>query len=378
MKIINNKSILLSLALSSSLFASTYEYPQLYKDTKIMGMGGANIAVGGQSTSLFYNTAGIADIPKEYGWEVDILNMNFTASQNIQDFMDDMDEADDDDQEVIAVTKKYLGKNLNISTTVGIANVAKKFDEYAFSIVPIAGMNLNIKTHNEAANGILETQGLVYSGFALGVSKDMPDQNFLGYDIKQISLGVGLKSLQYKSIYANLSVSELIDDDLSDYFEDKYTKDGSSTVLDLGAKAEVYPDVTAGVSIQNIGSIASEIKTNEIPTTVSLGVAYKHRFNRTYFNQYQVAFDYIDLFQAYSQDNDFIKRTRLGISGNAFDGWGGTLALQAGLYQGHPTYGIDFRATVVKLSYTTYTEEVGAYSGQDKDTRHMFQLSFGW
>jgi hypothetical protein len=386
MKIINNKSILLSLALSSSLFASTYEYPQLYKDTKIMGMGGANIAVGGQATSLFYNTAGIADIPKEYGWEVDILNMNFTASQNIQDFMDDMDDANDDSKtdsqktsDTLDVTEDYLGKNLHISANIGIASVAKKFDEYAFSIVPIAGFYTNIKTHRgSGSEGILETQGLVYSGFALGVSKDMPDQNFLGYDIKQISLGVGLKSLQYKSIYANLSVSELIDDDLSDYFEDKYTKDGSSTVLDLGAKAEVYPDVTAGVSIQNIGSIASEIKTNEIPTTVSLGVAYKHRFNRTYFNQYQVAFDYIDLFQAYSQDNDFIKRTRLGISGNAFDGWGGTLALQAGLYEGHPTYGIDFRATVVKLSYTTYTEEVGAYSGQDKDTRHMFQLSFGW
>ncbi len=386
MKNINTKSILLSLAIGSSLFASTYEYPQLYKDTKIMGMGGANIAVGGQATSIFYNTAGIADIPKEYGWEVELLNINVAASENLQDFIDDMDEANDDSKtdaqktaDTLDVTEKYLGKNLHISANVGAISVAKKFDKYAFSIVPLAGFYSNTKTHRgSGSTGILETQGLIYSGFALGVSKDIENQNILGYNLTNISLGVGLKSLQYKSIYANLSVSELIDDDLSDYFEDKYTQDGSSTVLDLGAKAEVYPDVIAGISIQNMGSIASESAENEIPMTVNLGVAYKHRFNRSYFNQYQIAFDYVDLFQAYSQDKDFIKRTRLGISGNAFDGWGGTLALQVGLYEGHPTYGIDLRASVLKLSYTRYTEEIGAYSGQDKDIRHMFQLSLGW
>jgi hypothetical protein len=386
MKNINTKSILLSLAIGSSLFASSYEYPQLYKDTKIMGMGGANIAVGGQATSIFYNTAGIADIPKEYGWEVELLNINVAASQNLQDFIDDMDEANDDSKtdaqktaDTLDVTEKYLGKNLHISANVGAISVAKKFDKYAFSIVPLAGFYTNTKTHRGSGSaGILETQGLVYSGFALGVSKDIENQNILGYNLTNISLGVGLKSLQYKSMYANLSVSELIDDDLSDYFEDKYTQDGSSTVLDLGAKAEVYPDVIAGIAIQNIGSIASESAQNEIPMTVNLGVAYKHRFNRSYFNQYQIAFDYVDLFRSYSQDDDFIKRTRLGISGNAFDGWGGTLAIQLGLYEGHPTYGIDLRASVLKLSYTKYTEEIGAYSGQDKDTRHMFQLSLGW
>ena len=386
MKIINKKSIILSLALSSTLFASSYEYPQLYKDTKIMGMGGANIAVGGQATSIFYNTAGIADIPKEYGWEVDILNMNFTASQNIQDFADEMDEANADGKtdaqktsDTLDVTEKYLGKNLNISTNIAAISVAKKFDKYAFSLVPISGVNLNIKTHRgSGSQGILETQGLAYGGVALGISKDIENQNIFGYNLTNISLGVGIKSLQYKSIYANLSVAELIDDDLSDYFEDKYTQDGSSTVLDLGAKAEVYENVTAGISIQNMGSIASESAQNEIPMTVGLGVAYKQRFNRSYFNQYQVAFDYVDLFQAYSQDKDFIKRTRLGISGNVFDGWGGTLAIQAGFYEGHPSYGIDFRATMIKLAYTTYSEEIGAYSGQDKDTRHMFQLSLGW
>ena len=386
MKNINTKSILLSLALSSSLFGSTYEYPQLYKDTKIMGMGGANIAVGGQATSIFYNTAGIADIPKEYGWEIELLNINVSASQNLQDFMDDMDEANADGKtdaqktaDTLDVTEQYLGENLHMSANIGVISVAKKFEKYAFSIVPFGGFYTNTKTHRgSGSTGILETQGLFYSGVALGVSKDVENRNIFGYNLTNISLGVGVKSLQYKTMYANLSVSELIDDNLEDYFEDKYTQDGSATVLDLGAKAEVYENLIAGVSIQNIGSIASESTQNEIPMTVNLGVSYKHRFNRTYFNQYQFAFDYVDLLRAYSQDDDFIKRTRIGISGNAFDGWGGTLALQAGLYEGHPTFGIDLRASILKVSYTRYTEEIGAYSGQDTDTRHMLQVSLGW
>jgi len=386
MKIINKKSLILSLALGTSVFASSYEYPQIYKDTKIMGMGGANIAVGGQAASIFYNTAGIADIPKEYGWEVDIININIALSDKIQDFADDMDEANEDGKtdaqktaDTLDVTEKYLGTNLNISANIAAITIAKKFDKYAFSIIPVAGLNTNTKTHRGSGSaGILETQGLAYSGVAFGLSRDFENRNIAGYDIRNISLGLGVKALQYKSIYANLSVSELIDDDLDDYFEDKYTNDGSSTVFDIGAKAEVYENVTAGISIQNIGSIASESAQNEIPMTVGLGIAYKNRFERSYFNQYQIAFDYIDLFQAYNQDSDIIKRTRFGVSGNVFDGWGGTLALQAGLYQGHTTYGIDFRAAMLKIAYTMYSEEIGAYSGQDPDKRQMVQISLGW
>ena len=36
-----------SLFAASALQAANYAYPQLYKDPKMMGMGGANVAVGG-------------------------------------------------------------------------------------------------------------------------------------------------------------------------------------------------------------------------------------------------------------------------------------------------------------------------------------------
>jgi len=384
MKIINKKSLLLSLVFGSSLLASSYEYPQLYKDTKIMGMGGANIAVGGQATSIFYNSAGIADIPKEYGWEVDILNANIAVSTNTIAFMDDLDEANNAKTDIektartLIVVEKYLGKNLNISANIAALSVAKKFKKYAFSIVPIGGLITNTKTHRGSGiAGIVETQGLAYSGVATAVSRDLEDRKIFGKNIQNISVGVGLKYIQYDSIYANLTIADLIADDF-DLLDDKYSKAGTSTVLDLGLKGDIAKNLTTGLAIQNIGSIASENKENKIPATVGVGIAYKLRYDRVFFNQSQIAFDYIDLFRAYSQDKDFTKRTRLGLSQNIFDGWGGTLALQTGLYQGHPSYGLDFRVALLKVAFTSYTEELGAYSGQDPDKRMMLQLSLGW
>jgi hypothetical protein len=52
MKKILNKSIL-TLGVISSLSALSYEYPQLYKDSKVIGMGGANVAVGGSASAVF-------------------------------------------------------------------------------------------------------------------------------------------------------------------------------------------------------------------------------------------------------------------------------------------------------------------------------------
>ena len=247
--------------------------------------------------------------------------------------------------------------------------------------MPIAGLNMNNKTHRgSGSDGIFETNTLVYTGVALGVAKKIPDQFILGYNISDISLGVGLKSIKYKSISAKLSVSELLDnkDDLGDYLDDTYSKEDSSTALDLGIKAKVYDDITAGISIQNIGAIAKGVDNLEIPMTLNVGLAYTKRFDSVFLNSMQVGVDYIDIFRGYKQDNSFIKRTRIGASASLVEGWLGNFALQAGLYQGHPSFGVDLSFGILKLAYTKYTEEIGAYSGQDKDERHMLQVSLGW
>lgn len=373
------------LFVTTSLFSLTFEHNTLYKETKVMGMGGAAVASKGGVHSLFYNTAGLNDISKEDGWEVEILNVGIAYGDTVQDFLrdfQDTNDIEDDNKQTTAIlnlVELYLNRNLHLSTSVAVAKVGKRFDDRVFGFMPIAGLNLNIKTHRgSGAAGLIEANGLYYKGLAFGVSQDSGFKDFDFLTLENIAMGVGVKYIQYKSTNANLSLADLLDDDLSDNFMDDYTKDGSDLVFDLGAKATVYQDITAGIAVQNIGGIADDSKVNFIPTTLNIGVAYKKNIDRVWLNSYEVAFDYTDILYQYSQDDDIIKRTRLGISGDVVGGRFGTISLQTGFHQGYNTIGFAIDSEVFKLAYAYYTAEVGAVAFQDGDKRHSIQFSIGW
>ncbi len=380
-----NKILFYILFVATSLFSLTFEHNTLYKETKVMGMGGAAVASKGGVHSLFYNTAGLDDISKEDGWEVEILNIGVAYGDKAQDFFKEFQDAndiEDDNKQTIAIldlVESYLNKNLHISVSAAVAKVAKRHKDYVYAFMPIAGVNLNIKTHRgSGAAGLIEANGIYYKGLVFGASKELGFKKFGGYTIENIAVGVGVKYIQHKTIKANLSLADLLDDDLSDNFMDDYTKDSSDFVLDLGVKATVYKDVTAGIAVQNMGDIAQDSKTNIIPTTLNIGVAYKKNIDRIWLNSYEVAFDYTDILYQYSQDDDFIKRTRLGISGDVVGGRFGTVSLQTGFHQGYNTMGFAIDSEVFKLSYAYYTSEVGAVAFQDGDKRHSLQFSIGW
>ena len=242
--------------------------------------------------------------------------------------------------------------------------------------MPVAGVYINAKTHRGGGSaGILEAQAMGYGGVAFGISRDFEDT----FGMTNLAVGIGIKQIKHKTFYHDFTLSELIDnkDDMSTYVEDNYLKEETSTMYDLGFTGNISENFTAGLSFQNIGGMGDE-QSIEIPMTVGLGLGYSGRFDRAWLNQYQLALDVVDLTKQYTQDEDMVKRTRAGVSVNLIDGWAATIGLQAGLYQGHPTYGADIRFTMLKIAYTSYAEEIGAYSGQDPDRRHMVQVSVGW
>src|SRR5512147_2541236 len=65
---------------------SSREYPSFYKSPRAMGMGGAYTAIGGRVDSLFYNPAGLINIPRDKGWEVNgfplVIPLNISAEVN--------------------------------------------------------------------------------------------------------------------------------------------------------------------------------------------------------------------------------------------------------------------------------------------------------
>ncbi|NQY20575.1 MAG: hypothetical protein HRT40_04580 [Campylobacteraceae bacterium] len=378
MKQISN--ILLSTVLASSLAnAVSFEYPQIYKNQSIMGMGGASVAAGGTAASLFSNPAGLSKIPKKYGWEVDLIDFNLSINDNIIDFSKDLDDATDkkdDNEAVLKVLENYLGENLHLNVNANFLTISKRFKNYSFAVMPISGVYSNLTPHRGGTSeGLLEANGLVYGGLALGLSKDLGSSYFF----KNINVGIGAKFINYASFTTNLTVATIIDekDDLGDYLIDDVAKKDTSFVLDLGVQADVYKNLTAGLSIMNIGSIGSD-KNLTVPMTVNAGLAYTLKYDRFYVNKIVFAADYIDIFQGYEQDSDFMKRTRFGASAMLLDSVYGDFSVMAGLYQGYATYGFDLRATIFKIGYTSYAEEVGGAYGQKEDRRHMINLKIGW
>ncbi len=54
------------------------------------------------------------------------------------------------------------------------------------------------------------------------------------------------------------------------------------------------------------------------------------------------------------------------------------LALRAGVNGGYLTGGIGLNLWIVSVNYATYAEELGAFSGQRADRRHILQASLGF
>ncbi len=128
------KKIILTalLGATTSLMALGAEHAYLYKDPRIMGMGGANIAVGGYSTSVFSNPAGLAQIEKEEGFVVDLLGLSVTASSGISGFIDDIDAAETD-PEFTEVIQKYAGEHFHAGVDNYMA-ISKNSDDFAWSV----------------------------------------------------------------------------------------------------------------------------------------------------------------------------------------------------------------------------------------------------
>ncbi len=339
-----------------------------------MGMGGANVAVGGESSSLFYNPAGLSALKKSEGLEVEIINLTGTVSENTISLMDEMDAATTD-QATFDVLEKYQGSN-NHLTVQDYSSLAYRGDSIAWSIGILAGTQLNMVTHAlGSASGLLEVQGYVLGGAILGMSYDWNDK---------LSVGLGAKILQGSGGKVAIPLSDLVSDNLSDSLDDQF-EDFDATTFDIGAMYDLkdiipfgdYWKPTVGLSILNIG----ETKLGNygtIPMTVNLGYSVRPDF--PLLSDWLFTIDYIDLLDAFDDeyDADMAKRWRIGAQASLFNNSWVQMTGRVGMYNAAPTFGAEFRFTLVTLVYSTYAEEIGAYAGQEEDRRHTFSLAIGW
>ncbi|MDR2152154.1 MAG: conjugal transfer protein TraF [Helicobacteraceae bacterium] len=360
---------------ASSAQGVSYEYRRLYKDAKIMGAGGANVASGGSFGALFSNPAGLAKIPQEYGWEFQVANIGVAVNDNIRDLSDIIDDAEESESKAADTLKEHIGDRYNIDLNVIEFSIAKKFDQAAFGLGAVTSANVNFAVHQGfGASGVLESEILAVVGAAGGFAYDFNDLTIGSYALNTLSVGVGAKALRYGYLNRTFSAADLANEEFENI--DDEIEEGNAFVGDIGVIYDVFPNFAIGLSALNIGGIGEGAL--EIPATVNVGASYVYRVaDRSFFNQVRVGADYIDLAGAY-EDSSYVKRTSFGADLNVWDGWFSTFAVQAGLYQGKWTAGANLRLSLVDLSFATYAEELGAYAGQDGDRRYMASFGFNW
>jgi hypothetical protein len=372
------------LSLSYAQEPTIRQYPYLYKSPRAMGMGGAYVAIGGRTDTLFYNPAGLSTMP-EKNWEVNLLGISAEAGKNVVDFVKDMgdafdtgdldndgDKGDDQLRAVNDVLANYRGKNLHL----GIADwssVGRNQGSWAFAVGGVGSLRLDAMTHQGfGSEGLLEINADATGGGVMGLSIRLMD-NLYG--------GIGIKALHRESLVHNFTARELVEkqDNLDDYITDELRKSGNAVGFDAGIiykfAENFWLKPRVGLSVMNIGDLKFG-DAGKLPMTVNLGVAVNPEI--PVFDSLIVGLDYVDLFNNYEEDKDIGKRLRFGGELYLIDRKLLSLGLRAGLYQGYPTFGADLRFLLFTLSYVTYAEEVGAYAGQDEDRRHLVFLNIGW
>ncbi len=390
------QKIFLSSCLVSALYADMSVQEFIYKDPRIMGMGAANTAVGGYSTALFYNPAGLIKIKKSHGVEVEILGLSATASKNIQSFLDDLDNAETD-AETVAVIQKHSGEAYNVTASNYSSLSYHTESDFAYSIGLLVSADLNFIPHaNGSANGLLETHSRAYAGVMLGVANQYHD--VLGGDL---TIGLGAKFITQNSYEAGLDTAEVVEhkDDLLTYIQDTYEQSNSGVGVDIGILYEphifssLHPAL--GFSVKNLGTLNFEDAYGAQPMTLNAGVSISPEVS--FLDSLKIAVDYVDIlnaqqirirnynpYRSYDQyDNadiefDVMQHIRAGVSIGIWDNSWITTTLMGGWYQGAYTAGVDLQLAILKFQAATYQEQLGSVTGQLEDRRYVVGVGIGW
>ena len=381
------KKRLLSLALlgaTSSLFALGAEHASLYKDPRVMGMGGTNVAVGAYSTSVFSNPAGLTNIKKDHGVVFDLVGIGASMS-DVTDFVDDVDAAADDTDKMIDVLEKYNGQPFHLGFD-NYTSISKNSDAFAWTLGLLVAADNNFMTHSSDLT--LEVSTRVYGGVVLGAAKSYDTE------IGKLDIGFGVKYISQISYEGKLDVNDLVDgEDVADTLQEKYEKESTGYGVDIGVVYHPAPqsflNPSVGFSVLNLGSMDMDNNYGGQPMTVNVGASINP--DVPFMNKLVIAVDYMDILDAnearfYNMDesvedlseSDMMKRIRFGVGMGLFDTMLMSTTLNVGMYQSAYTAGVDIELLLFKISAATYQEEIGTGSATNPDRRYMAKIGIGW
>lgn len=336
---------------------SAKELPFIYKGARPLGMGGAFTAVSDDANALFYNPAGLADIKES---RLSPIDLEIDLSHKAYKFYKDAEDIDLDNEKEVG---NFLHKNIGHYEHLAISY----FPNYIapnFAIGLIGSAKYNFQARDKQFPKLI-VDAIKDLGVCTGYARSFLEDKLI--------LGSNLKYLYRESNEHEYSVAEITTADFKHRFNHDF-KNGSGLLLDLGViyKIKEYTPSDKNLGLQ-VGLSANNLIGNKLGNAedldphVDIGMAAR-------IEKVTVALDYVDLFGQLGEDTDAGKRIHLGIEYALTE----ILALRTGIYQGYPTFGVGLGNQTMQLDVLTYAEEVGTFSGQNRNRRYMIHMAYGF
>jgi len=263
---------------------------------------------------------------------------------------------------------KNQGKLVHARTSI-FPNVAIK--DYAIGFLGQGTVDARLR--NPQSVNLLDVSGGYEYGPVAGASFALP--------VDGLRVGVSGKWIQRTWFNETFSMTDFLgeDFDMESSLQDNLSTN-SDFSLDLGLLYDLdvpvveFLNPVVGFSILDITALDFG-DGGKIPTRANLGFSLNPTLPIPYLADLILAFDIEDITKNFEQDDSIWKRVHMGAEAGFL---GRHILLRLGLNQGYATAGAEVDLWAIRAGYTYYSEETGAYAGQEQNTRHLVQLALGW
>lgn len=340
--------------LFSAASAFALDQGTLFSNARQRGMGGIGVGIANDEHALFTNAAGLAGI-EHRRWKV--VSINLEGSLDLYDSY--ASSAALFSNFSIEKLNALAGKNIYFRGGAGTMFYGPGFALAAY----IDGQSA-IYTQNQVTPeyelGIMTTEGL-QGGFAwkipIGGKKSTTE----------LRVGTAAKFMFRKGGYYKLGASDLLSiTDGKEYLTALVGDYGAGVGFDLGT--QLVQKVGKGTSIF-LGTSATDIpKTNikgkaqDVAMNFGLGLGVVQKME---FMDVTVGADLQNLTQVDAFSNKFHFGLELGVP---------FLKLWGGLNQGYFTYGMGVEFWLARISFSSYSEELGYRFKQRQNKRVLLQI----
>lgn len=358
-----------TFAASKTVFSR--EYPRVMSSVRAMGMGNAFFGVSDDKYAAFYNPAGLG--MSKSSWSVDIVPLQmgvndnlFNNSQSIANLF--LRGGNFDQQAITNILNGMLGQYNNVTPINFFPAFTMKKGRSAFSVGIFANASAKILTYNrvlpEAALKVQGDAGVTVT-YAHTFLKD-----------ESLHFGVSLMGLYRMGYEGSYVATDFASINFNNELNKLINSQGWGILASVGLmyempwlRKELNPRV--GISFNDFGYTNFASSLDKITPTLNLSLAISPKWE---FISSNIVLDLNDILVMNGSDKDFGKRVNFGVE----VGFWNRLFIRGGVHQGYLTAGAGVDLWALRFNYAYYTEEMGAYAGQFKDTRHAIEVVIGW